>query len=85
MAIYFKLTTIVTFVVGVQLFNLIETQKLISILFNTNATEYSIADVTIVLAADLESPATNVNTNLTSRFIPPRKGAPKSTQGSGTR
>ncbi|PPS42687.1 hypothetical protein [Chroococcidiopsis sp. TS-821] len=85
MAIYFRFTTIVTFVVGVQLFNLMETQSLVSILSNTTTTEYGSTDATIVLAADLESPVPNFNTNSTSRYIPPRKSAPKSTQGSGTR
>lgn len=83
MASHLKATTIITLIVGVQ-FELMGAIELSSIIFNSNLLK-PVASVTVVLAAEVQSSTLAPSVKLNSGFIPPRKGAPISTQGSGTR
>ncbi|PIG91124.1 hypothetical protein [Gloeocapsopsis sp. IPPAS B-1203] len=84
MATHLTIKTIATLVVGLQLFDMIGTNDFLSIIFNTKLLKH-VPAVTIVSAADLESPTVNPNLPVNFNFVPPPKGAPTRTQGSGTR
>ncbi|MUL38716.1 hypothetical protein [Gloeocapsopsis dulcis] len=84
MATHLKIKTIATLVVGLQLFDMMSANDFISIIFNTKLLKY-VPSVTVVLAAELKLPTVNPNPLINFNFVPPPKGAPIRTQGSGAR
>jgi hypothetical protein len=83
MASYIKIQSIATLVVGLQLFDITGTVGLFSIIFNT--TLINQVPVEIVLATEPKALMSNYNLSVHSNFVPPPKGVPIRTQGSGTR
>lgn len=82
MATQFKITAILTFVVGVQLIDLTNSINVVCRVLNNDRPDVVLA---VALAADIQSITVNSPCNSQPTFMPPSKGAPKSTQGSGTR